>query len=106
MHRRPGNHYRIVCRHIYILIGHQLDLSSPVTDLYIDGAGEIRATAEYLKWMREDIRAIWRSHVKEDFYRLKHNIPFAKKFIASHTPADDDFIHYDTVQLTPFEGEQ
>lgn len=35
--------------HTYILIRHQLDLSSPVTDLCIDRAGEIRAKVEYLK---------------------------------------------------------
>ena len=62
--------------------------------------------AEYLKGMREDIGAIWKSNVKQDFHRVKYNIPFTKKFIASYTPADDDFMHYDTVHLTPFEGEQ
>ena len=90
---------------IYILIRHQLDLSSQVTDLYTDSAGEIRAKAVYLKSVGEDIGAIW-SYVKEEFRRLKHYIPFTKKVIASHTPADDDLLHYDTFHLAPFEGEQ
>lgn len=58
MHRRPANHYRVVCHQRYILIRQQLELGPLVTDLCIDGMGEIQAKAEFLNCMREHIGAI------------------------------------------------